>query len=143
MFVAAAMLFHAGCDSGQKAASVKPVAKSVDLTRFFPMTNRGDVKPLGNGNLPSGNMVHYKNGKQEYDLFLLKSSGNEAAALIVFDFKGKLKDPKPIPHFGGYYGLDGEKKTFVFSKLAYVAGVVGLSEKDADAIARDFAARIH
>jgi hypothetical protein len=73
----------------------------------------------------------------------LKTSGNEAAALLVFEFKGKLKDAKLIPHFGGYYGLDGEKKIFVFPKLAYLAGVVGLSEKDADGIARDFAARIH
>ena len=145
------MLFDAACDSGQKSAPVapvKPVVKPVDLTRFFPMTNRGDVKLdeehlLGKDYLPGGNIAHYKNGKQEYDLFLLKTSGNEAAALLVFEFKGKLKDPKLIPHFGGYYGLDGEKKIFVFPKLAYLAGAVGLSEKDADSVARDFAARIH
>jgi hypothetical protein len=152
LFVAAAMLFHAGCDSGQKAvpvtAPLKPAVKPVDLTRFFPLTNRGEVKLeeehlLGKDYLPGGNIAHYKNGKQEYDLFLLKTSGNETAALLVFELKGKLKDPKFIPQFGGYYGLDGEKKIFVFPKLAYLAGVIGLSEKDADGIARDFAARIH
>ena len=152
LFAAAALLLSAGCDSGQKAAPpaapVKPAVKPADLTRFFPLANRGDVKLeeehlLGKDYLPGGNIAHYKNGITEYDLFLLKTSGNEAAALLVFDFKGRLKDAKPIPHFGGYYGLDSEKKIFVFPKLAYVAGVVGLSEKNADVIARDFAARIH
>ena len=152
LFFAAAILFQGGCDSGQKAAPAaapaKKAAKPVDLTRFFPLANRGDVKLeeehlLGKDYLPGGNIAHYKNGKQEYDLFLLKTSGNEAAALLVFEFKGKLKDAKLIPHFGGYYGLDGEKKIFLFPKLAYLAGVVGLTEKEADGIARDFAARIH
>ena len=146
------MLFSAGCDSGQKAAPtaepVRKAARPADLTRYFPLANRGDVKLeeehlLGKDYLPGGNIAHYKSGAKEYDLFLLKTSGNEAAALLVFEFKGKLKGVKPIPHFGGYYGLDGEKKIFVFPKLAYLAGVVGLSEKDADGIARDFAARIH
>lgn len=142
----------AGCDSAPKSAPAaepaKKAAKPADLTRFFPMANRGDVKLeeehlLGKDYLPGGNIAHYKNGKQEYDLFLLKTSGNEAAALLMFDFKGKLKAPKLIPSFGGYWGMDGERKIFVFPKLAFVAGVVGLSEKDADPIARDFAARIH
>ena len=142
------MMFHAGCDPAPKAAPLKQVTPPVDLTRFFPMANRGDVKLesehlLGKDYFPGGNIAHYRNGKQEYDLFLVKTNGNEAAALLAFECKGKLKDAKFIPHFGGYYGHDGETKMFVFPKLAYLAGVVGLSEKDADPIARDFAARIH
>ena len=152
LLFAAAMIFSAGCDSGEKAApaliAVKKNPPPADLTRFFPLTNRGEVKLeeehlLGKDYLPGGNLAHYKLGAREYDLFLLKTTGNEAAALLVFEFKGKLKDAKLIPHFGGYYGMDGEKKIFVFPKLAYLAGVVGLNETEADGIARDFAARIH
>ena len=112
-----------------------------DLSKFFPLTNRGEVNqqpafPKG------GATAHYKIGKKEYDLFLVKTKSNEAAALLSFDFKSKLKDPKFVPSFGGYYGLDGDKKIFVFPKLAYVGGVIGLTEKEADPIARDFASRI-
>jgi len=142
------MLLLAACDSAPKPPPVKQVTPPADLSRFFPLTNRGDVKLepehlLGKDYLPGGNIAHYKNGNQEYDLLLLKTKGNEDAALLVFEFKGKLKDAKLIPHFGGYYGTDGGRKIFVFPKLAYLAGVVGLSEKDADPIAREFAARIH
>lgn len=152
LVLAAALPFLAGCEPGQKSTPAsepaKKAARPPDLTRFFPMANRGDVKLeedrlMGKDYLPGGNIAHYKNGAKEYDLFLLKTSGNEAAALLVFEFKGKLKDAKLIPHFGGYYGLDGNTKIFVFPKLAYLAGVAGLGEKDADGVARDFAARIH
>ena len=141
LLLIAAALFQAACEKPAPVTQIvaKPV---VDLTRLFPMTNRGDVNIAPD--YPAGsNLAHYKNGKQEYDLFLIKTKSNEAAALVAFDFKTKLKNPKFVPGFGGYYGLDAEMKIFVFPKLAYVAGVIGLTEKEADPIARDFASRIH
>ncbi|MBI4904110.1 MAG: hypothetical protein HY820_10775 [Acidobacteria bacterium] len=61
---------------------------------------------------------------------------------MLFDYKKALTGPKFIPHFGGYFGKDGNRDIFVFSKGAWIAGVAGLAEKDADAIARDFASRL-
>ena len=67
----------------------------------------------------------------------------EAAALLLFDYKKRMENPKLIPHFGGYYGKDGDRMVFVFAKGSWVAGVAGLPEKDADLAARELAARLN
>ena len=38
--------------------------------------------------------------------------------------------------------MDGALPVYVFPKGAYLAGLVGLPEKDADLLARQFAARL-
>jgi hypothetical protein len=44
---------------------------------------------------------------------------------------------------GGYFGTDAGKPVYVFAKLKYLAGVVGLPEDLADPVARQLAARLY
>ncbi len=97
---------------------------------------------LGKEYLPGGNVGKYKAGGKEYEMFLIKTGGSQDAALLVFDIKKDLKDSKLIPHFGGYFGQDNGRGVFVFAKNAWLVGIAGLGEKDADAVAREFAARL-
>jgi hypothetical protein len=43
---------------------------------------------------------------------------------------------------GGYFGMDGDRPVYIFQKGVFLAGFVGLPEKDADVLARQFAARL-
>ena len=146
-FAAIAVLCLAGCSDAPKPAAEAPKPpRPMDEARRFPMTNRvsADVVEapvMGKAFLPAGNIAKYKDGKSEYELFLYRGTPGEVG-IKVLDYKNSLKDPKFIPHFGGYFGMDGEKPVFVFSKGSYLAGIVGLPLEKADALARDFAARI-
>lgn len=151
--IAALCLLLASCGGGEapkKAAA--PAAKKrpvvTDETRHFPAEGRVEAKVvqdhvLGRDFLPGGNVAHYQRGKQEFDMFLIRTAVPEAAALLLFDYKKRLENPKLIAHFGGYYGKDGDRMVFVFAKGAWVAGVAGLPEKDADLVARELAARLN
>jgi len=44
---------------------------------------------------------------------------------------------------GGYFGMDGAAPVYILQKGAFLAGFVGLPEKDADLLARQFAARLN
>ncbi|MDX2179919.1 MAG: hypothetical protein SFV18_10030 [Bryobacteraceae bacterium] len=145
----------AGCSNAPKeptaAEAPKPAKKypaPVDETMRFPAKNRVSVRidpehTLGKDLLPPGNVAEYKDGAVTWRLFLVKTASGEAAALLLFDLKSTFASFKFVPHFGGYYGLDGLTPVFAFQKGPYLAGVVGLLEKDADMIARDFAARLN
>ena len=62
---------------------------------------------------------------------------------MLVDMKEALKDPEYIGHMGGYFGTDSSSRpVFVFAKLHYLAGVVGLPQAAADPIARVLAARL-
>ncbi len=150
--ITAVLLLFSGCGGGtaeKKAeAPVKKKPAIADATRYFPAEGRVEAKVvedhvLGREFLPGGNVAHYKRGKQEFDMFLIRTSVPEAAALLLFDYKKRMENPKLIAHFGGYYGKDGDRMVFVFAKGAWVAGVAGLPEKDADLAARELAARLN
>jgi hypothetical protein len=119
----------------------------VDESRRFPLADRValrlvDDHVLGKDFLPGGNVADYKRKGKTYQQFLVRSTSNEAAALLMFDFKGHLKDAKYLAHMGGYFGLDGSTPVYMFQKGVFLAGFVGLPEKDADVLARQFAARL-
>jgi hypothetical protein len=65
------------------------------------------------------------------------------AAVLLLDFKKQLANPKVIAHFGGYFGKDGDKPTFLFAKNEWLCGVIGLPLADADARGREFASRLN
>lgn len=146
-------LLAAGCGGGapQKKAAAPPAKKRPavsDETHHFPAAGRIEARVvedhlLGKDFLPGGNIARYRKGKQEYEMFLIRASVPEAAALMLIDYRKRLENPKLIPHFGGYYGKDGDRMVFVFAKGPWLAGVVGLSEKEADLAARDLAARLN
>jgi hypothetical protein len=147
LFLAA--VFLSACSPEPKPVpEKKAVAKPADATRYFSATNRVEVKIvddhlLGHDFLPGGNIAHYRNGKQEFDVILIKSSGPEAAALLLYSYKQKLTSPKVIAIFGGFAGKDGDRPAFLFAKGPWLCGVLDLPEADADLIARDLAARLN
>jgi hypothetical protein len=131
-----------------EAAPAATPAKPPDESRRFPMADQVNIRLvdnhiLGKDFLPGGNIADYRHKGKTYQQFLVHSKSAETAALLLFDFKGHLRDAKYLPHMGGYFGMDGAAPVYMFQKGAFLAGFVGLPEKEADALARQFAARIN
>ena len=101
-----------------------------------------DKQLLGKPFMPGGTLARYKKGKNEYEMFAAKLPTATDAAVILPDWRKALTDSKPIPSFGGYFGTDANRPVFVFSKGPWIAGIVGLPEKDADLQARALAAKL-
>jgi hypothetical protein len=121
--------------------------KPADESTKFPLENQVSVKLveeklMGKDFLPGGNIADYKRGTATYQLFIAKFQTPNEAAIALFDYKSKMAEPKLVATFGGYYGLDGAKPSFVFTKSSYLLGVVGLIQSEADLVAREFAARV-
>jgi hypothetical protein len=134
-------------EEAPKKAAAPAAPKPTDQTRRFPMAERVDVTltedPLfGKAFLPGGNLAQYKRGAREYEMFLIRAASPGAAATLLFDYKNTLADAKFVAHFGGYFGDDAGTPTFLFSKGSWLAGVRGLNREEADAVARELAARI-
>jgi len=148
----AAALFVCSCSSPQPAPEPQPKAAEVpkphDETQRFPLANRVDTKVvdtklLGKPFMPGGTIAHYKKGKTEYDMFVSKLESANQAAITLPDWQRSLTNAKLVPSFGGYFGDDNGRPVFVFSKGAWIAGVAGLPEKQADLEARTLAARLN
>ena len=152
--VALALLALLGCAEGgespvpeKKAAAKKAAPKAPDLGMYFAKDGQismevFDDNLLGKDYLPGGNLAQYYKGGKKYQQFLIQTRDAESAALLAFEIKAKLEDSKFIPHFGGYFGMDGSNPVFIFPKGKHVGGYVGLSQEGADAEARDFAHRV-
>jgi hypothetical protein len=148
---AAFLVLLTSCDSkpaeAPKAAETpKPEApRPTDESRRFPKTNLiGTIfvenQLFGKRFMPGGTQAHYKRGRTEYDMFIGKTASANDAALILPDWRRLLTEPKLIPSFGGYFGRDGGRPVFVFTKGAWIAGVAGLNQREADTVARKLAA---
>ena len=130
-------------DPPKKAAAPRPA----DETRRFPQANLVDTKLieselLGKPFMPGGTLAHYKKGSTEYDMFIAKAPTATDAAILLPDWNKALSGAKLVPSFGGYFGQDNGRPVFVFSKNAWIAGVAGLPEKEADTQARILAGRL-
>ncbi len=153
LFLAAVSLALSSCSSQPKPSAVEPPKKAdapkpSDETRRFPMINFVDSQVvgkelLGKPFMPGGTLAHYKKGRIEYDMFVAKLPSATGAAILLPDWQKALTNSKLIPSFGGYFGQDGARPVFVFAKDAWIAGVVGLSEKEADPQARALAAKLY
>lgn len=138
-----------GCSSPpQTQTQIRPSVKPSDESRRFPQKDRLGMqlvedRLLSKDFLPGGNLAEYQWKGGRYRQFLVRVGSPEKAAFLLLDFKNVLRDAKFIAHMGGYYGLDGESPVYVFQKGPFLAGFVGLSEKDADPLARHFAARLN
>ncbi len=148
--VCAALLTSCGSEPKAEAPAAPKAAppKPADESRHFPKTNLVDTKVveghlLGKEFMPGGTMAHYKRGKTEYDMFLTKLSSPLDAAILLPDWDKALAGSKLVPSFGGYFGQDAGRPVFVFSKGAWIAGVVGLGQKEADLEARTLAGQIN
>jgi len=155
--IVAVGLILSGCGSEPKPATTSgeqskvvqaPAAKPADESSRFPTASLADTKVvdthlLGKDFMPGGTVAHYKKGKLEYDMFATKLASPNNAAILLPDWRKALEGAKFVASFGGYYGSDGGRPVFVFTKGAWLAGVVGLPEKDADMHARVLAAALH
>lgn len=92
--------------------------------------------------LPGGTLGEYEDHGKKYQLFIIETTSSQNAAILLLDFKVTLTDPAYIAYMGGYFGTDAGQPVYVFAKLQYLAGVVGLPEDLADPIARQLAARL-
>lgn len=141
----------AGC--GGPAPAPEPKAKvapapPADQRVRFPAANQTSMKLepdhlLGKSFLPGGNLAEYQAKKTHYQQFLIKASDAQAAAIMLLDYKNAMADAKYLAHMGGYFGQDNGQPVYVFAKGPWLAGFVGLPEKEADPLAREFAARLY
>ncbi|MGD1071579.1 MAG: hypothetical protein ABSB15_15680 [Bryobacteraceae bacterium] len=148
-----AALILAGCGSSPEPAAKTEAPPATapapvkDLTSLLPAAGRVGAKVvpdhlLDQPKMPGGTLGDYTVGNKKYQLFIIESDNAQDAALIMLDMKSALQNPEYLPNFGGYFGTLGTQPAFVFAKLQYLAGVVGLSQKDAEPIARTLAARL-
>jgi hypothetical protein len=147
---ATAILISCGVEPKSPTSEpAKPAAapKPTDESRRFPLPNRVDTQVvdsqlLGKSFMPGGTLAHYKRGKIEYSMFIAKLPTAQDAAFLLLDWNKALTGAKIIPSFGGYFGQDAGRPVFVFAKGAWIAGVGGLPEKDADMAARTLAVHL-
>lgn len=140
----AALLTSCGSETKPSAPPLAAKAeppKPLDETRHLPKANLVDSKVvdkelLAKPFMPGGTLGHYKRGKLEYDMFVARLPSALDAAILLPDWNTALAGSKLIPSFGGYFGQDNGRPVFVFSKGAWIAGIAGLSEKEADSQAR-------
>jgi hypothetical protein len=85
----------------------------------------------------------YKLGGKTYQVFISRLSSPEDAPLVLLQWKKEMTSARLIPSFGGYFGDDAGQPVFVFTKGAWIAGVRGLPEKEADPVARELATRLN
>jgi hypothetical protein len=102
-----------------------------------------DKELMGQTFMPGGTLARYKKGKKEYEMFVAKLPTATDAAILLLDWHKAMADSKLIPSFGGYFGLDAGRPVFVFSKGAWIAGIAGLPQKEADVEARTLASRLN
>ncbi len=145
-------LFLLGC-GGPPPVVEAPVAKLPDLPNpiaedvRFPSKYRKSVsvvaaKLLGYDFLGGGNLAEYDTGKTKYKLFTIRCRSAQQAGSYIFDIKSKLKDPRFVASYGGYFSEMPEAPLFVFAKGQYIAGLVGLAEEEAIQTGKEFAARL-
>jgi hypothetical protein len=150
--IATVVVTAASCSSPPKQSTPQPAAQSEpakppDESRRFPQNGRIETKVVENHLLdrpfmPGGTLAHYKKGKSDYDMFAARLATPTDAALLLLDWKKDMPDATLVASFGGYFGQDAGRPTFVFTKGPWIAGIAGLPLKQADAEARVLAAEL-
>src|SRR5690349_4936514 len=130
--IAAVAVLLAACGSSPEGASTVPQQKKAvvppkppDESRYLPKTNQVSTEViadhlLGKTFMPGGTLGHYRNGKNEYEMFVRKLAAPLDAALLLGEWQKALKDSKLVPAFGGYTGDDSGRPVFVFAKGAWI-----------------------
>jgi len=152
IIAAAATLLISSCGSQPKPAASEPAKQAEaprpsDESQRFATANLVETKVvdkelLGKPFMPGGTLARYKKGKKEYEMFVAKLPTATDAAILLPDWRKALTNSKLVPSFGGYFGQDSGRPVFVFTKGVWIAGIVGLPEKDADTEARALAAHL-
>jgi hypothetical protein len=155
IFITVAMtLLLAACGSQPKQAAAPDVAIGVDTPkpsdewRRFPRADIVDTKVIekqlmGKPFMPGGTLGRYKKGDTEYEMFVARMPSVDEATYLLVDWKKVLADAKVVSSFGGYFGRDAGRPTFVFSKGQWIAGVAGLPQNEAETKASLLAAYLN
>ena len=145
--VLAAVLAIAACGSPEEEITPEskqaaaPAEQIRDETHRFHKTGLIEAKVVDNNLggkdfMPGGNLAEYEQDGKKYQVFFTLRRNNEQAMFLSMDYRDILGDHKFVPHFGGFYGMDGETPTLVFQKQKYVIVVAGLELADADQAGR-------
>lgn len=150
--IAALTVLLCSCGSEPRPSPTEPAKKAEapkpsDESSRFPTANLVETKVvdkelLGKPFMPGGTLARYKKGKTEYEMFVAKLPTPTDAAILLPDWRKALTDSKLVPSYGGYFGQDSGRPVFVFTKGAWIVGIVGLPEKEADMQARVLAAQL-
>jgi hypothetical protein len=144
------LLGLSSCGSEPKKAPVAAIPEPVkppDESQRFPKANLVSSEVvttglMGHAFMPGGTLGHFKKGRTQYDMFVAKLDSPTAAAILLLNYSKALTDAKLVPSFGGYFGKDGDRPVFVFTKDVWITGIAGLPQKQADAEARVLADRL-
>ena|SRR5579883_902272 len=136
-----------GCGEPNAPTEKKVIAvKPTDESRRFPTDGRDklefvDDHMLGKAFLPGGNVGTYSlpPKSKPYQQFLINAQTPQKASILLLDYKNALSNPKYLAHIGGYFGQDNGQPVYVFAKDRFLAGFVGLTEEEAEPLARRFA----
>ena len=151
--VTVALLAVAGCSgtapeaTQEEAQPARPLEEIRDETHRFQKDGLVEAKVMpdhvgGKDFMPGGNHAMYEKAGKQYEVFFTMRRNNEQAMFLAMDYRDQLADHKFVPHFGGFYGIDGETPTLVFQKNKYVVVVAGLELEDADHAGRIIAGYI-
>ena len=138
-----ALVAAAGCGSSEPVAAPEPepvaapAEKILDQTHFFRKEGLVEARVVdddlaGMDFMPGGNLAEYERDGKTFQVFFTLRRNAEVAMFLFMDYKEVLAEQKFVPHFGGYFGMDGETPTFVFPRDKYVVGITGLGLEDAD-----------
>ena len=139
----AALILAAACSAPEqetRSAPAKPAAPAPEIrdeTHRFHKEGLVEAKVVedkvgGKDFMPGGNHALYETDGKQYQVFFATRRSAEQAMFLAMDYKGVLSDSKFIPHFGGFFGVDGDTPTLVFQKNKYIIVVAGLDLDDAD-----------
>lgn len=142
----AAILAAAACGGPAKAPVEEEPAKAPaeeirDQTHRFDKEGLVESKVVpeqlgGKDFMPGGNFAAYERDGKSYQVFFTLRPNDEQATFLSMDYRDALADHEFVPHFGGFYGMDGETPTLVFQKGKYVIVVAGLELEEADQAGR-------
>ena len=130
-----------GAAAEQAAEQQKPAEEIRDETHRFHKDGLVEAKVVennlcGKDFMPGGNFAEYNKGGKQYQVCFTLRRNADVAMFLSMDYRDALPDPKFIPHFGGFYGMDGETPTLIFQKNKYVVVITGLELDDADQAGR-------
>jgi len=129
-----ATLWLAACSSApapeKKAAAPPPPPVKDDTALLLPAhQTSAHVVPnhlLDIAAMPGGTIGDYADGAKKYQLFLIETDSPQDAAFLLLDMKAAMTNAAYIAYMGGYFGANAGKPVYVFARLKYLAGVVGL-----------------
>jgi len=154
--VAIVAMALAGCGSAPEPASTTPPPATApapphvpDHTSLFPDAGKVSTRVVQDHMLdmkamPGGSLAEYEVKGKKYQMFIIDADSGQKAAFMMLDMKAEMqKDPEYLAYMGGYFGTYQDQPFYCFSKLHYLAGVIGLPKAKADPLMRDLAAQLH